>query len=172
MNGRGMSLQAGFAESREGSDLHQGDVVTAAQELRFQNGNFNLATARHGEQSAFERMGGREGINQLAKRFYEVMSERPSSASIRAMHANDLGPVTESLGEFLMGWIGGPRDWFMRPGRPCIMSLHRALPIGENERDQWLLCMKQALSETVADDELRGELEMAFYRTADAMRSR
>ena len=131
-----------------------------------------MSTARHGEQSAFERIGGRDGLGRLAKRFYEIMSERPDAAGIRAMHERDLDPITESLADFLMGWIGGPRDWFMRPGRPCIMSLHRALPIGEGERDQWLACMTQALEETLADAELRTELEAAFFRTANAMRSK
>ena len=131
-----------------------------------------MSTARHGEQSAFERIGGRDGLGRLAKRFYEIMSERPDAAGIRAMHKRDLDPITESLADFLMGWIGGPRDWFMRPGRPCIMSLHRALPIGEGERDQWLACMTQALEETLGDAELRTELEAAFFRTANAMRSK
>lgn len=129
-------------------------------------------TDRRGENAAFARVGGREGLKALAARFYAIMSERPEAAGIRAMHAADLGPVTESLADFLMGWIGGPRDWFMRPDRPCIMSLHRALPIGEAARDQWLLCMKQALAETVSDEALRFELEEAFFRTANAMRSR
>ena len=131
-----------------------------------------MNAARHDEQSAFERIGGRDGLKRLAVSFYTIMSERPEAAGIRNMHKADLGPVSESLAEFLMGWIGGPRDWFMRGDRPCIMSLHRALPIGEGERDQWLTCMKQALAETVADDELRGELEVAFLRTANAMRSK
>ncbi len=131
-----------------------------------------MSRARHGEQSAFERIGGREGLHRLAVRFYAIMSERPDAAGIRAMHKGDLGPITESLTDFLMGWIGGPRDWFMREGRPCIMSLHRSLPIGESERDQWLACMKQAMAETVGDADLRQEMDAAFFRTANAMRSR
>lgn len=131
-----------------------------------------MSRARHGEQSAFERIGGREGLHRLAARFYAIMSERPDAAGIRAMHKGDLGPITESLTDFLMGWIGGPRDWFMREGRPCIMSLHRSLPIGESERDQWLACMKQAMAETVGDADLRQEMDAAFFRTANAMRSR
>ncbi len=131
-----------------------------------------MSVERHGEQSAFERIGGREGLQRLAVRFYEIMEARPEAAGIRAMHKPDLGPVADSLSEFLMGWIGGPRDWFMREGRPCIMSLHRALPIGADERDQWLACMQQAMIETVADADLRAELEPAFFRIADAMRSR
>lgn len=135
------------------------------------NEDHALGSVRHGERSAFERIGGRVGLERLAARFYAIMSERPDAAGIRAMHKRDLGPITESLAEFLMGWIGGPRDWFMRPGRPCIMSVHRALQIGESERDQWLACMKQALEEVVADVELREDLEAAFFRTANAMRS-
>ena len=131
-----------------------------------------MSRARHGEQSAFERIGGREGLHRLAARFYAIMSERPDAAGIRAMHKGDLGPITESLTDFLMGWIGGPRDWFMREGRPCIMSLHRSLPIGESERDQWLACMKQAMAEPVGDADLRQEMDAAFFRTANAMRSR
>lgn len=140
--------------------------------LKTWNEDYTLSAARHGEQSAYERVGGRDGLQRLAARFYEIMSERPDAAGIRAMHRADLGPITESLAEFLMGWIGGPRDWFMRPGRPCIMSLHRALPIGESERNQWVACMTQALAETVSDEALRDDLEAAFFRTADAMRSR
>jgi hemoglobin len=131
-----------------------------------------VSAARHGEQSAFDRIGGREGLRRLAVRFYEIMSTRPDAAGIRAMHKNDLGPITDSLADFLMGWIGGPRDWFLREGRPCIMSLHRALPIWTSERDQWLACMKQAMDETVEDPDLRAELEPAFFRIADAMRTR
>ena len=130
-----------------------------------------MTTSRRGEMSAFERNGGRDGLRRLAGRFYAIMSEHPSAAGIRAMHKPDLGPIADNLAEFLMGWIGGPRDWFVRGDRPCIMSLHRALPIGESERDQWLACMHQALAETVNDVELREELGPALARIADAMRS-
>ncbi|MEQ1784908.1 MAG: group II truncated hemoglobin [Hyphomonadaceae bacterium] len=130
-----------------------------------------MTASRHGEMSAFERIGGKDGLRRLASRFYAIMSEQPAASGIRAMHKPDLGPISDSLAEFLMGWIGGPRDWFLRGDRPCIMSLHRALPIGASERDQWLACMDQALAETVSDAELRAELGPALARMADAMRS-
>jgi hemoglobin len=123
------------------------------------------------EQLPYNLIGGAAAITQLARRFYEVMAERPDAAGIRAMHADDLSRVTASLAGFLTGWMGGPRDWFMREDRPCIMSLHRALPIGEAERDQWLACMKQALEEQVPGAALREEIMAALFRTANAMRS-
>lgn len=131
-----------------------------------------MSNARAERVTPFDMVGGREALQRLASRFYEIMSERPEAAGIRAMHAGDLMRVTESLAEFLMGWMGGPRDWFERSDRPCIMGLHRALPIGESERDQWLACMRLAMADTILSDELRAELEPAFFRIADAMRSR
>jgi hemoglobin len=120
----------------------------------------------------YDHIGGASVVTRLAHRFYEVMSERPDAAAIRAMHADDLSRVSESLASFLTGWLGGPRDWFVREDRSCIMGLHRALPIGEAERDQWLSCMDQALAEKVADPALRDQILAALFRTANAMRSR
>ncbi len=120
----------------------------------------------------YEQLGGEPVVAALAQRFYQIMAERPEASGIRAMHADDLSKVTGSLTEFLRGWLGGPRDWFMRGDRPCIMSLHRRLPIGEAERDQWLACMAQAADETVERAELRPLLMDAFARMAEAMRSR
>lgn len=123
-------------------------------------------------QTPYALIGGDEGVRRLAVRFYAVMADRDDAAPIRNMHADDLGPVSEKLTSFLRGWLGGPRDYFQRPDSPCIMSLHRALPIGEAERDQWLACMDQALQETVPSAELRAMLSAAFARMANAMRSR
>jgi hemoglobin len=129
-------------------------------------------TANVSEATPYTLLGGRDGVTRLAERFYEIMDGQSAAAGIRAMHGADLGPVRESLAGFLCGYLGGPRDWFMQPGRPCIMSLHRALPIGEAERDQWIGCMKLALEECVVDSALRDEILSALFRTASAMRSR
>jgi hemoglobin len=49
---------------------------------------------------------------------------------------------------------------------------HLPFSIGVAERDQWLLCMNQALSEVVEDVILREELSAAFAKVADHMRNR
>ena len=49
---------------------------------------------------------------------------------------------------------------------------HLPFSIGAAERDQWLLCMNQALSEVVEDVILREELSAAFAKVADHMRNR
>ena len=44
-------------------------------------------------------------------------------------------------------------------------------PIGDSERDQWLLCMKQTLEEQIDDERLRSQLMSAFAQTANHMRN-
>lgn len=117
-------------------------------------------------------IGGAAGVERLAERFYAIMAEAPEAAAVRAMHGADLGPIVSKLAGFLSGWMGGPRDYFMQADRPCVMSLHRALPIGARERDEWLWCMQRALVETGASGEARAVLAPAFARIAEAMRTR
>lgn len=120
----------------------------------------------------YDLIGGAPAVRRLAERFYAIMAEAPEAAAVRAMHGDDLGPIVGKLAGFLSGWMGGPRDYFMREDRPCVMSLHRALPITARERDEWLWCMQRALVETDVSDEARAALEPAFARVAEAMRTR
>jgi hemoglobin len=104
-------------------------------------------------QLPFERVGGREAIARMVNRFYDLMDAEPAYAGLRAMHAPDLSPMRESLTDFLMAWMGGPRDWFERRPGACIMSAHRRLPgISMATATQWVLAMKQAAEETLPDD--------------------
>ena len=104
-------------------------------------------------QLPFDRIGGREPIARMVNRFYDLMESEPDFAELRAMHAPDLAPMRESLTDFLMAWMGGPRDWFEKRPGGCIMSAHRALD-GMNfaVATQWVLAMQQAAKETIPGD--------------------
>ena len=104
-------------------------------------------------QLPFDRIGGREPIARMVNRFYDLMESEPDFAELRAMHAPDLAPMRESLTDFLMAWMGGPRDWFEKRPGACIMSAHRALD-GMNfaVATQWVLAMQQAAKETIPGD--------------------
>ena len=104
-------------------------------------------------QLPFDRIRGREVIARMVNRFYDLMESEPDFAELRAMHAPDLTPMRESLTDFLMAWMGGPRDWFEKRPGACIMSAHRALD-GMNfaVATQWVLAMQQAAKETIPGD--------------------
>ncbi len=120
----------------------------------------------------YERIGGEAVIRALVERFYELMDSLPESQDIRAMHARDLRASKEKLFMFLSGWLGGPQLYVEKYGHPRLRQRHMPFTIGDSERDQWMMCMRQAMEEVGIPAELRKELEAAFFKTADFMRNK
>ncbi|HEY0665880.1 MAG TPA: group II truncated hemoglobin [Gallionella sp.] len=120
----------------------------------------------------YQRIGGEPQIRALVKRFYELMDTLPEAYGIRKMHTEDLHDISDKLFKFLVGWMGGPQLYVEQYGHPMLRRRHLPFPIGDAERDQWMLCMNQALDEVVEDEALRRELSEAFTRVADHMRNR
>ena len=121
--------------------------------------------------SMFERIGGRATIDALVDRFYDRMDTLPEAKTIRAMHADELGLIRDVLKRYLTEWTGGPKLYSPEKGHPRLRQRHFGFPIGSAERDAWLLCMRGALAETVADDTARGEIDAALTKLADWMRN-
>ena len=120
----------------------------------------------------YERIGGAEKIRALVRRFYQLMDELPEAYGIRKMHEGDLQKISDTLFKFLSGWMGGPQLFVQEFGEPFLRRRHFPFAIGDAERDQWMLCMNQALNDVVEDAGLRQELSAAFAKVADHMRNR
>lgn len=119
----------------------------------------------------YQRIGGADQVRALVERFYQLMDELPEVQTLRQMHLADLQEVKEKLFMFLSGWMGGPQLFIEKFGHPRLRQRHLPFAIGEAERDQWMLCMTQALNEVVEDEVFRAELNAAFYKVADFMRN-
>ena len=115
---------------------------------------------------------GDQGVRDLTSAFYDIMDTLPEAAEVRAMHAQDLGPMKEKLADYLTGWMGGPPLYADKHGTVCMTEPHEPYHIGPRERDQWLLCMDKALEQTGASEELIEMLKEPMYRVADAVRNR
>ncbi|UFZ05617.1 group II truncated hemoglobin [Bradyrhizobium ontarionense] len=124
------------------------------------------------EATPYELIGGETGVRHLAERFYAIMDEEPGASRIRAMHGADLAPIKQLLFEFLSGWLGGPALYFERPEHRCIMSAHRPYPIGDAERDEWMMCMRRAMFDCDITGDMHALLDQAFLRMANAFRAR
>jgi hemoglobin len=104
--------------------------------------------------------------------FYELMDTLQEAAPIRAMHKGDLSEMSDKLGTFLIGWLGGPQRYQERFGRVIIPLAHRPFSIGPSERDQWLLCMQRALEKTALDASMKARLMDSFGRMAEMCRNK
>ncbi|MCK6423926.1 MAG: group II truncated hemoglobin [Burkholderiaceae bacterium] len=117
----------------------------------------------------YEALGGAEGLHRLVDRFYALMDELPEAYAARRIHPESLAGANQSLFEFLSGWFGGPALYIERHGHPRLRMRHLPYAIGPTERDEWMLCMRSALTEQVADEALRDGLLQAFTQMAEHM---
>ena len=123
------------------------------------------------ESSYYALLGHEDGVRQLVDRFYDLMEMMPAAKGILELHPEDLTDSRDKLFKFLSGFFGGPSLYVEQYGHPRLRARHLPFPIGESERDQWMLCMNQAIDDQVDDAMLAQQLKLTFYRTADHMRN-
>lgn len=126
----------------------------------------------HPPLSPYTRIGGDAGVRRLVDRFYALMDELPEAYAARKIHPADLSESANKLFDFLSGWLGGPQRFIEKHGHPMLRRRHFPYAIGPQERDEWLLCMRLALEETVADEALRKALYAQFAQLGEHMRNR
>ncbi len=122
--------------------------------------------------SVYELIGGETGVRQLVDDFYDEMDTNPDvAAPLRALHAKDLKSSRDKLFLFLSGWFGGPSLYIEKYGHPRLRRRHFPFAIDRKGRDQWMQCMRIALSKSSLSEELQRRLDEAFYGLADHMRN-
>ena len=121
--------------------------------------------------SHYSRLGGEPALRRLVRRFYELMDTLPEAYGIRKLHERDLSRAAERLFMFLSGWLGGPRLFEEQIGLPRLRARHLPFPVGYAEAAQWMLCMRQAMAEVIADENLRTALDKALTELADHIRN-
>ena len=119
--------------------------------------------------SQYHAIGGEEKLKFLVDRFYDIMDSSSEVEKIRALHPKSLKMSREKLFMFLSGVFGGPNLYWDKYGHPRLRKKHLPFPIGTEERDQWLWCMKQAVEESKLSAELSEELMRFFVDTANHM---
>ncbi|TXH90690.1 MAG: globin [Rhodoferax sp.] len=115
----------------------------------------------------YEKLGAAPGIRTLVQRFYALMDELPEAYTVRQMHPEDLSGSEQRLFEYLSGWLGGPSLYIAKHGHPRLRMRHAPYDLDTSARDAWMLCMTQALTELVADTELRNQLTQTFAQMAN-----
>jgi len=122
-----------------------------------------------GATTPYELVGGSRTVQRIVDRFYDLMDSEPMFAELRALHAPDLVPMRESLTGFLIAWLGGPRDWFVRNPGKCVMSLHSSVAISPLTAGQWSDAMRLAIADHVLDENLATRMADALAGMARNM---
>lgn len=120
----------------------------------------------------YEAIGGDDTVKALTRRFYQLMDELPEAARCRAIHPADLSGSEAKLYDYLTGYLGGPPVYVEKYGHPRLRARHFSAPIGVAERDEWLLCFRQAMDDTIANPKLRDIIWPPIERLAFHMQNR
>lgn len=120
----------------------------------------------------FALIGGQGTVDRLVDRFYDLMDTLPEARVIRALHPRDLGVIREVLKKYLAQWLGGPTAYSDERGHPRLRARHLPFSIGDEERDAWMLCMRQAMQDVVTDEAVRDGILLKLSSLADWMRNR
>lgn len=117
----------------------------------------------------YQLIGGEDVVLMLVDRFYFYMDTLSETEDIRKMHASDLSNAKDKLFKFLSGWLGGPDLFVQEFGHPRLRKRHFPFAIGSSEKDQWMICMNQAMAEIVIDAKLKESLLESLDQLATHM---
>jgi hemoglobin len=120
----------------------------------------------------YDAIGGDATIRKLVARFYVLMDTLPEARHVRAVHQPSLESAEEKLYEYLSGYLGGPPLYTDKYGHPRLRSRHFGAAIGPAERDEWILCFKRAMDETIEHPKLREIIWAPIERLAFHMQNR
>lgn len=120
----------------------------------------------------YQAIGGDATIRRLVRRFYELMDTLPEARHVRGVHPPSLASAEEKLYEYLTGYLGGPPLYTEKYGHPRLRSRHFVASIGPLERNEWILCFKQAMEETIEHPKLRDIIWAPIEKLAFHMQNR
>jgi len=120
----------------------------------------------------YQAIGGEPVVKALTHRFYELMDTLPEARHCRAIHPADLSGSEEKLFEYLSGFLGGPQLYIEKHGHPMLRRRHFAAPIGPAERDEWFLCFRRAMDETIDNEALRALIWEPVEKLGHHMRNK
>lgn len=131
-----------------------------------------MDTPPNPELTPYQLIGGDVTVKALVHRFYELMDTLPEAYGIRQLHPEDLTGSEAKLYKFLSGWLGGPQLYIAEYGHPKLRARHLPFVIARDQAVQWMLCMRQAMAETLTDEKLRVWLDDKLTELANHMRNR
>lgn len=107
----------------------------------------------------YESVGSEEPFYRLVEKFYEGVE---NDSLLRPMYPQDLQGPKDRLAQFLIQRMGGATTYSDTRGHPRMRARHVKFPIGQKERDAWMVHMTKALKEVPEFDEHK-EVLLGFF---------
>lgn len=122
------------------------------------------------EITLYEAVGGMPFFERLVDCFYEGVVGDEVLWPLYPDQA-DLAGAKHRLTLFLAQYWGGPHTYLEERGHPMLRKRHFPFPIGELERDRWLLHMLAAIESLDPPAEIRDALAGYMVNAAEHLRN-
>ncbi|HEY5905788.1 MAG TPA: globin [Actinomycetota bacterium] len=120
--------------------------------------------------TVFESVGGLPFFEALVDRFYEGVAADPVLLALYP-EPEDLAPARRRLTLFLAQYWGGPTTYSEERGHPRLRMRHAPFAIGSEERDRWLVHMREAVESLDPPADVAQALDDYFVMAAESMRN-
>ena len=132
-----------------------------------------MGKAEQAKKSAYERLGGDNGVRMLVETFYDIVEQEEYAAELHLLHRRGFGVAhsREEQFNYLSGFFGGPQRYVMTHGHARLKEIHEHVPIGPEMRDLWLRCMDQAIAGSGLDEDLAALLMRHLKAAAETARN-
>jgi hemoglobin len=120
--------------------------------------------------TVYESVGGMPFFEALVDRFYEGVAADPALLPLYP-EPEDLAPARRRLTLFLAQYWGGPTTYSEERGHPRLRMRHAPFAIGSEERDRWLVHMREAVESLDPPADVAQALDDYFVMAAESMRN-
>lgn len=117
--------------------------------------------------ASFQAAGGQVGLQELVEAFYGLMASHPRGERLVKMHPPDLAVSVDKLARFFCGWLGGPKRYNEKYGTIRLPFAHAHLSINEQDKEDWLWCMEQALAGQPYEPDFKDYLMVQLRKPAE-----
>ena len=117
--------------------------------------------------NVFIAVGGRPFFDALVERFYEAVVH---DEVLRPMYPEDLTESIRNTAGFLAQfWGGGTEQYSDERGHPRLRGRHMPFPIGQLERDRWLMHMVASVEASDAPPNVKARMVEYFEMASTHM---
>lgn len=121
-------------------------------------------------ETPYTALGGDDAVRGLVDAFYDIIEAE--SPALRGMLPRSTSGSREKLYEYLSGWLGGPPLYTAKRGHPRLRMRHMPFSIGQAEAEEWMRCMRKAMTQVGLDGPIRGFLDSKLEPLAAHMVNR
>ena len=114
------------------------------------------------------QIGGESALRDLVETFYDLIESEPRGKNLRHLHFLGTGFASARIEQFnfLSGFLGDRQHYREKHGHMDVKLIHEHVPITNEDAEDWLFLMEQAIDKCKIECDVKDRLMGPFRRVA------